>query len=654
MTCFALAGAGHAQIGKGKLGGLKDKVKGKGKSSTPTVAVTAYDKHMKAGQAAENDGDFVKAYKEYSAALEEKSGDYSAKSSRDAAAGEAKSQYFKKMEDAKKAGECDEMERLADESLTIFSSWHQAEYFKKEVPKCKEGAGAAKAKEANAAALATLAKGQGHISTDFVFNGPKDAVNVGDDMVVRFMFEKTMIEYAEDFGVSPGHFAYGFLNVYINGEKKMSHTYSFASNISKVWEYIDIPVNLDPEFVKKLEADNSLLQTPQDIWMFQQSFNPELGTMNYVEEAVPYAKKGDFTVTVEFGLGEKGAEKASGIVAKKDIPVKVDEAGMEKFVMRGPRYLRPLRKDEVGKCSAQGSNFGSEHISIIVDLPHPPKYYNQKWCQEGIPATCDYDQGDLKVIVYLDGKHYEYLDAEIAGKAYKEDTKLNFVVLPKTDGEMFSTTADEDRIDGVSRLNHDGDYISKIIDEINGGKIAPGKHTVKIRIFAEEVVPKKEWNRDDLNQITWEEFYADYDPIAEGEVTFNVTKEGIAKYQAKTYLDVPKAKVAKWATTEAQLKTQISDPNIVVKAVNIRWADWNVNYDAFKRPVSRETSADVYYFNKKTNSYRYLYSQKVKADYSGGAWGKAYWNEPIKPSMNTSSGGLDAGINYPVPGNLKF
>ncbi len=652
---MALSASSHAQIGKGKLGGLKDKIKDKGKKTNNTsVGLSAYDKHMKAGQSAESSGDYVTAYKEYSAALEQKSGDYSAKSARDGAGKEAKSQYFKKMEDAQKSGECEEMERLADESLEVFGSWNQASYFKGQVPKCNESAGAAKAKEANAAALAKLEKGKGHISTDFVFNGPKQSVNIGEDMIVRFMFEKTMIEYAKDFGVSPGHFAYGYVNIYINGDKKISHSYSFASNISKVWEYIDIPVSLDPEFVKKLEADNSLLQTPQDIWILQQSANPEMGVMKYVEAAVPYARKGDYTVTVEFGLGEKDAKKANGIIAKKDIPVTVDEAGMEKFVMKGPKYLRPLKKDEIGSCAPKGSNFGSEHVSIIVDLPHPPKYYNQKWCQEGIPATCDYDHGDLKVLIYLDGKEYEYLDAEIGGKAYTEETKLNFVVLPKTDGEMFGTTADEDRIDGVSRVNMDGDYISKIIDQINGGKIAPGKHTVKIKVFAEEVVPKKDWNAPEYSKMSWSEFYERFDPIAEGETSFNITREGITKYQSKTYLDVPKAKVAKWASTEAQLKSQFSDPNIVVKAVNIRWANWNVNYNALKQPVSRETTADVYYFNKKTNSHRYLYSQKVKADYSGGTWGKAYWNQNIKVSMNSSSHELDPGINYPVSGNLKF
>lgn len=663
LAAIFIAGIGQAQIG-GKLKGLKDKAKDKTTNSSSTnVAVSKYDKHMKAAKQAEDSGDFIKALKEYNSALEEKSGDYQASSGQRNVKDKAKEAFIEKGNAALDKEDCNEVALVVDDAIKTLGptpsereSWENSKNNCEQLIVERKSKSADKDKQVAAAqAMATLTKGEGHASSDFVFNGPKQSVGVGEDLVMRFMFEKTMIEYAKDFGVSAGHYAYGFVNIYVNGEMKISNSYSFASNISKVWDYIDIPVNLDPEFINKLQEDNSLLKSPQDIWMMQQCFNPEMSSQKYVMAAMPYAKKGDFKVTVEFGLGEKGAEKASGIVAKKEVLVKVDEKGMEQFAARGPRYMRPLKADEKGSCEAFGSNFGSEHIGITVNLPHPPKYYNQKWCQEGIPATCDYDHGDLKVLIYLDGKEFEYISSELWNKAYENEKSLNFIVLSKTDAQMFANSnTEEDKLNGKFRVNYKGDYISKIIDMINGGKIAPGEHTVKIKVFAEEVVPKDEWNRDDFNDITWEEFFEGYAAIAEGEVTFNLSKDGIAKYQAKTYLDVPEGKVAKWATTESQLKAQISDPNIIVKAVNIRWNDWEVNYDAYKRPVSRETSADVYYFNKKTNSHRYLYSQKVKADYTSGSWSKAYWNEPIKESMNTSSGQLDPGINYPVPGNLKF
>ena len=132
-----------------KLKGLKNKVskdkvlkkKPDVKKPTSTSANSnraAYNKHIQAGRDAEKIKDFKTAYVEFSAALDAKPDDYSAKDRKKAAKNNIKSEYNELMQKAKYNGNCDQMVQHANEGIAIIGSWPDAEKYKNDFAACQE------------------------------------------------------------------------------------------------------------------------------------------------------------------------------------------------------------------------------------------------------------------------------------------------------------------------------------------------------------------------------------------------------------------------------------------------------------------------------------------------------------------------------------
>ncbi len=404
----------------------------------------------------------------------------------------------------------------------------------------------------------------------------------------------------------------------------------------------------DPTLGPKLDA----------VWKQMTNMGPEAqrSWLDMVEpDLAAEKKKCDANSACAAKIAKKRAAGPAADVAPAD-PRIAKLAAMERPKVE-QRWLRPLDAAEVGKGSSSGATFGMEHVVAHIDLPHPVKYYNQKWCQDNIPSDCDYPSGSVYMLLYVDGKPYKHHIAKLSDDAYSSAKKLAFVVLPKTDGEMFAPWGT--KVDGRFRINQKGLLISTLIDQINGGKINKGKHTYTLKIIAGNKVPE-DMHLTDADKKFYNEkgafaFYAKHPAIAEVEGTFEVTAAGLKAFHKKTYLDVAKKKLRKNKKTEAELKKQLKGAKEVkILAVNQRFG-WDIHYDRFRRPTHRTSSADVYYYNKKTKSHRYLYSRPIRADHKGNnKYGPARWTESMPNHMFMKSHDLIPGLNYPVSGKLKF
>lgn len=130
----------NAQIG-GKLGNLKDKAKDKVSNtgnSGNNVTLTAYDKHMKEGNTAEEKKDYITAYKEYKLALKEKTNDYMATSAKSRVEAEAENQYQVKYNELLGQGNCSEIKTLlSDQMETIDMSPTEKEKLGDKITSCE-------------------------------------------------------------------------------------------------------------------------------------------------------------------------------------------------------------------------------------------------------------------------------------------------------------------------------------------------------------------------------------------------------------------------------------------------------------------------------------------------------------------------------------
>ncbi len=236
----------------------------------------------------------------------------------------------------------------------------------------------------NNAVSNTLEPGKAYFYTGFKATEYKKDVNVGDELFVRFELGKTMIELGQEKGLEVSSWAYGYLTIYIDGSKVfVTKPWSFASNISKDWTYINIPLNVSPEFISKLESDQSMLETAQDIWVFQQLFQENSVVKKYTEAAMSQLTTGSHVVKAEFGLSSSDSEKEpQAVICSGEVNISADAAGANALAMNGPKHLRPLSEDEKGvfKPSATSFAIGSGELNVKLSLPHAPKYYNMKWC----------------------------------------------------------------------------------------------------------------------------------------------------------------------------------------------------------------------------------------------------------------------------------
>lgn len=480
--------------------------------------------------------------------------------------------------------------------------------------------------------------GNGYFYTSFKPASYQEKVNVGDELYVRMELGKTMIELAQEGGLDVSHFAYAYVDVYIDG-KKTCHAgpYTFPSNYSKVWTYINIPLSISPDFIEKIQADQSLLETNQDVWVFQEIFVEGGIVSQYTTAAIQNMSVGTHTVKVDFGLCESDDDEEAKMVAcSGEVQVLVDQAGAEKLAENGPKYLRPLKEEERGTLTYSSSTFtpGNGELTANLSLPQSPKYYNMKWCQA---SSCDYDHGTICFYVSLDGKALVAWDAELWYEDYEKTKDFNFVILPKTDAGY----TEADAAFNSSKLFKDYNYIVyALLDLIYGGKMTAGNHTLNIKAFSQQSVPMG------TNYELSDDYFGKLPFIAENSVTFQVTQAGINNMVASSSARKLSHAGGEWATVDAHLLSRGSGVGDDATLLDVATqSEWKVVTNSYGEILYRTCVADVLYSCKYGT--RIEERMLVKEDYmGGGTYGKPYFAEMVGFSFGPS---LMNSMHYPVP-----
>lgn len=480
-----------------------------------------------------------------------------------------------------------------------------------------------------------MKSGQGYFYTSFKPNGFKNQVSVGDELFVRMNLGKTMVELAADNGLENSFSAYGFVVAYIDGEKVFTAgPYSFASNISKQWTYIDIPLNVNPDFAEKLAADNSLLETNQDVWVFQHLYQEKNVPVMYTTAAIGKMKSGNHELKVEFALANSGDSEPKATVCSGTIKVGVDEAGSNALALNGPKNLRPLKDNERGSFtfSQSGYTLGNGELSVNLKLPNPAKYYNMKWCKA---SSCDYDHGSMLFYVSIDGIPVASWGADLWDANYESRKDFSMIILPATDagyGDMDAAFNNNDLYKGASPV------VYSLLDMIYGGKLAAGNHKLSIKAYSQECIPY------DVTYEFVDSYFAQWPAIAESTVEINITTDGLNKMMAASCVKPLSHAGGDWAAIDAKLKT--SNTGGLYEIIDVACqTEWKVVTNSLGVILYRECKADVIY--KCEYGYRLQKRVAVKADYMGGSsYGSPYFNERIEAAHGPSLLGT---MHMPVP-----
>lgn len=476
--------------------------------------------------------------------------------------------------------------------------------------------------------------GVGYFYTSFKPDGFKNEVNVGDELFVRMNLGKTMFELAAEKGLPSSFTAYGFITVSIDGNQSFRvGPISFASNISKVWTYIDIPLNINPGFAEKLAADQSMLQTPQDIWVFQQLYQENSIPKKYATSAIKTMSEGTHTVKVEFGLGEKSDSEAKANVCTGEVKVIFDAAGSKELAKKGPKNLRPLDEAEKGKFIYNVPSFtpGNSELTVTMDLPQPPKYYNMKWCKA---TSCDYDHGNIQFYVSIDNEPVAAWSAQLWNNDYEVSKSFSMVLVPKTDAGYGTVDAP---FNNSKLFKTENPVVYALLDMLYSGNLKPGKHQLKVKAYSMECVP--------LN-TTYEfqnSYFTQWPSIAETSVEFNVTAEGLTKLISGSTAKKLKHAPGEWVAVDKYLLSSNSNtPDFKVIDVATQ-TQWKVIKNSLGAILYRTCKADVIYKSK--FGYRLQKDIVVKEDYSG-KYGNPYLAERIEFAFDPS---LLNSMHLPVP-----
>jgi len=192
----------------------------------------------------------------------------------------------------------------------------------------------------------SMENGVGYFYSTYSSDDYVKEANIGDELYVRMNFGKTMNEFHEEFVLEVSHYSYGWVNIYINDKLVLEHgPLSFSSNYSKVWTFIDLPLLVKPSFIEEIQNDQSVIETNQDVWVFQQLFNEGGISHKYTIAAIQNMKDGKNNLKIEFGVANKSDEKMGGVISTAEIVIISDEEGRKELYKCGPKFLRPLEEN---------------------------------------------------------------------------------------------------------------------------------------------------------------------------------------------------------------------------------------------------------------------------------------------------------------------
>ncbi len=491
----------------------------------------------------------------------------------------------------------------------------------------------------------SLESGKGYFYTSFKSKSFVDEVALNDELFVRLNFGKTMIEHADANSFSSSYTAYGFVTVYID-EKKSFTTgpISFASNISKKWSHIDVPLNVSPKFPEELSKDQSQLETAQDVWVFQHLFQDKNVPKNYVASAISKMSGSNHTVTVELGLGEVNDKEPKITIAKGTVKVKVDDASRLEMAKNGPKYGIPLDATEKGKLTLSNENIipkGGD-VTMKVDLPHPPKYYNVKWCQAN---TCDYDHGDLLVYVELDGAYLTRWNVELWNDDYEVKKNFEMIIAPKNDADFGKSSGLFNKSTFLGK--NDNVFAYALYDKIYNTNFKSGEHTLVIKVLSPNNVDL--YGGVDFGAT--KEFFDSFSyPIAEKTVKFNLSDADRTSFLNNSSSKKLGHAGGSWAAVDAHLLK--TTPNYDFATINdiACQTEWKVTTNSLGAILFRTCKADMIYTNNE-GATRVVRGLEVKQKYEGGNnYSKGGITDIIQHYFTDESGFLN-NFHYPVSKN---
>lgn len=641
---------GYSQLGnlnslKNKASKLKKKKKkDKSSSSSNTYTTNSYSKYMNDGRKFSDEKKYVEAYTAFSNALKEKPGDYSAKQEVDYSKKEVKTYFFDKITKDISENNCTQAETDLADAIKVLETWYQEKYFKGEIAKCKENAGANVTAADNKAKIDALKDGSANFYTDYAKKDFSPTISVGDDLFVKFKFAKVMTDYFSELGIEQAYNAYGYFTLYINGKKIFTDgPYQFTSNYSKVWRDMDVPLSASKDFMLKLKANPKLLATNQDIWMLQQVSNPTGINSKYIMAAIQnMPNDGTYKVKLEFGLGEKEDGKPKGTIASGEVNIKVDAAGKKELYKRGPKYLQPLEDNERGEFTFSNNSYtlGSGNLNVTLNLPQPPKYYNMKWCQS---MSCDYDHGELMFAVFLDNNYLASWSSTLWNNDYETNKSFATTIFTPNDKELNNDLAKFNSSILFKKVGNDNPVVYALYDLLYANKLSVGKHQLKFKVISPESVPPELTFSED------KEYYEKLNTIAENTLTFNVASSTRSKLIGLSSAHKLKHVGGVGQSVDTKLKTNTSTDGLATIIDVATYNKWKVTVNYLGTPLYRKCGANVLY-KSKDGFTRLLKYVEVTEDYQGnGKYGSPYF-PGLYNSFRTSSGFLNSS-HYPVPYN---
>ncbi|MGV6860428.1 MAG: hypothetical protein ACWA41_01585 [Putridiphycobacter sp.] len=622
LTALAIgSGASFAQINVGNI--KKPKV-----NLGKTPAISKYDKYIKEAKEAESKEDYIAAYKAYNKALEEKNNDYSAKTSRTNIEGKAIDQYKAKLNALIDEKDCGTFKSTVDDLMgTISLSSGEKASWEKTREECeiyvKEGENK-KLAEQNKAEYEKLNKAC-YFFNEYDNKSFIKQTNVGDDLWMNIKMDKTMMEYSADFGINESFNAYGFFVIYMDGKKvATTNPLHFTSNYSKSWTNFDVPLSIDQDYGTDKNKVEKLMGTPQGIWVVSNLQNADLVNRVFVLQAIKNLKtNGEHTVKIEFGLGEKGAKEPKGIITSGEMKIMVTDEGKKNLYKKGPKYLRPLDDNEVGTITTNMSSFklGQNALTATFNLPYAPKYYAQKWCTT---MSCDYDHGDMTVVVLIDGIEV-VSGAELWNDKWETQKSFTYTMIPKNDNELDNDLASFNQED-FSVKTRNNKIVYGLVDLLYQKKVGAGSHKVTIQFVHEVVVG----NDAIANEIASQDF------------TLNITQAQINAFIASSNAKKLSHAGGAWTSIDNTLKSKYASDRVVDVAC---MTEWKVARNVYGVILYRTCRADILY---KTSSggYRIMQGVEIKADYNGAGYDKPYIVGHFRTDWGISA--LNS-AHFPVP-----
>jgi hypothetical protein len=299
-----------------------------------------------------------------------------------------------------------------------------------------------------------------------------------------------------------------------------------------------------------------------------------------------------------------------------------DRAGAIKSATNKANPGRELKDNEKGNFIFSTSEFtvGSGALSATLELPNPFKWYVMKWCKS---SSCDYDQGDLNFAAFIDDELLTAWSAKIWDSDYKEAKSFPIVVLPETDIELGTYGASFNK----SKLFKDENpLVYAMYDFIYSGRLKPGTHNLKIKVYTDEVVPLNEAYENIA------EYHNKWTPIAENSITLTLTEAGL-----KGFIDASNAKKlthagGDWDAIDNHLKSTAASGLEKIQIIDVATnTEWKVTLNAFGVPIFRECKADIIY-NSSEYGCRKISLVKIKQDYNAST---GYGNPYVAENLNS-------------------